>query len=409
MQFIKKSINYFSRVCIILFFNCFFAAHAFDFAELKNNDWVKCANEKQICVFEGTRIVRYGYTNKWNFAVADNSIECSNLFFGDPSPGIGKLCEVGRKTTKELEGAQVKVAPIFYVFKDFENSNLPLMDDTKQLVDYLKEARHHFQILLGDDAITFDFIDPVVHKGKYFVNDIAKFPHSSTGNGIDFEHELVRELFEIRQSNRLTENNILLIILISPKMSNYRDNWGGGGRSFNGGVNGGGGIVVLEYSKMKSGFYGALVHELGHSFGLTHTNCLNYNMNDGISIMSYNKLFLKNSFIKGSNYGVLTPEEKNSLLQNKRIFRNQINADILHDQSNACVLNSMDKSLGEIPKVRGIGYDLLFNDNVVSGGDAAFFTKRQAEMHCESMIQKNPNVRVACKFQGRSLSLNSAR
>ena len=152
--------------------------------------------------------------------------------------------------------------------------------------------------MLGDDAKTFDFTDPISYNGKYYVNDISKFPNSSNGNSIDFEHELVRELFEIRQSNRLTENNILLIILINPRMSDYRENWGGGGRTFNGGANGGGGIVVLEYSKMKSGFYGALVHELGHSFGLTHANCLNYSMKDGISIMSYNQRFLTQSFLR---------------------------------------------------------------------------------------------------------------
>ena len=378
--------------------------NAFNFSDLTNDKWQKCANEKQICNFDGTRTIRYGYGNKWNFSIAQNDIECSNRIFGDPSPGIAKFCEFGKITTRELAGPQIKIAPIFYVFKDFENNNLPTGDDVKQLTDYLKEARQHYQIMLGDDAKTFDFIDPVAYKGKYYVNDIAKFPSSPTGNSIDFEHELVRELFEIRQSNRLTENNILLIILINPKMSTYRANWGGGGRTFNGGVNGGGGIVVLEYSRMKSGFYGTLVHELGHSFGLTHTSCLNYSMTDGVSIMSYNQRFLTKSFNKDTGYGVLTAEEKNTLLLNKRIFRNEINSEKLQDQSNACVLSSMDKYLGEIPLVRGIGYDLFFNDNVVSGGDAAFFTKRQAEKHCETMIQRNPNVRVSCKFKGSLLS-----
>ena len=381
--------------------------NAFNFSDLSNADWKKCANERQICNFDGIRIVRYGYENKWNFSIAENNIECTNRMFGDPRPGVAKFCEVGKITTKELAGPQIKIAPIFYVFKDFENSNLPTGGDVKQLTDYLKEAQQHYQIMLGDDAKTFDFIDPVTYKGKYYVNDIAKFPSLPTGNTIDFEHELVQELFEIRQSNRLTENNILLIILINPKMSTYRANWGGGGRTFNGGANGGGGIVVLEYSRMKSGFYGTLVHELGHSFGLTHTNCLNYSMTDGISIMSYNQRFLTNSFNKGVSYGVLTAEEKNTLLLNKRIFRNDVNAEKLQEQSSACVLTSMDKYLGEIPLVRGIGYDLFFNENVVSGGDALFFTKRQAEKHCETMIQRNPNVRVSCKFQGRLLSAKS--
>ena len=104
---------------------------------------------------------------------------------------------------------------------------------------------------------------------------------------------------------------------------------------------------------------------------------------------------------------MLTAEEKNTLTLNKRIFRNDIKSEILQDQSNTCVLNAMDKTIGEIPTVRGIGYDLLFNNVFVNVDDAVFFTKIQAEKHCESMIQKNPNVRVVCKFQGRLLSVSS--
>ena len=146
MKFMRTNrilINYNSKAfafCFVLF-ELFFSAHAFDFSELMNDDWQKCANERQICKFDGTRIIRFGNANKWNFSVAKNNIECSNRIFGDPNPGIAKFCEVGKITTREIKGSQIKIAPIFYIFKDFEKSNLPSSDDVKQLTYYLMEAR----------------------------------------------------------------------------------------------------------------------------------------------------------------------------------------------------------------------------------------------------------------------------
>ncbi|HEY0844774.1 MAG TPA: polysaccharide deacetylase family protein [Noviherbaspirillum sp.] len=56
--------------------------------------WVKCADEWQTCAFTGTRQVRYGRNDTWVTRTATDTIACNNAVFGDPLPGVPKVCEV---------------------------------------------------------------------------------------------------------------------------------------------------------------------------------------------------------------------------------------------------------------------------------------------------------------------------
>lgn len=55
--------------------------------------WTKCANEGGVCVFSGTTQVRYGLNGTYAIRTASDSIGCNNQVFGDPLPGIVKICE----------------------------------------------------------------------------------------------------------------------------------------------------------------------------------------------------------------------------------------------------------------------------------------------------------------------------
>lgn len=60
-------------------------------------EWTFCANEWQLCAFEGTRRVRYGAGSTWverDVTAAGGGVQCRNSVFGDPSPGTVKRCEL---------------------------------------------------------------------------------------------------------------------------------------------------------------------------------------------------------------------------------------------------------------------------------------------------------------------------
>ena len=214
---------------------------------------------------------------------------------------------------------------------------------------------------------------------------------------------MLKEILELRGSNRYIEPSVFVFILVNPNMQLYRPHWGGGGRSFNGGVNGGGGIVVLEYRRLRYGFYSTLVHELGHAFGLTHVNCSGQSMSESESIMSYNPRHRSRGSGVAINPGSLTDTERAKLLLSPRIFPHSQDLKQLHDQADACVLPAMDDYLGPVPNVHGVGYDLFFNERIVSGFDAMFYTKAQAKRHCAAMRERYAKIKVDCRFAGEVL------
>lgn len=54
--------------------------------------WIYCAHENHLCTFSGTRQVRYGANGKFKIKTFTNSVSCSNSIFGDPIPGVVKVC-----------------------------------------------------------------------------------------------------------------------------------------------------------------------------------------------------------------------------------------------------------------------------------------------------------------------------
>ena len=96
----------------------------------------------------------------------------------------------------------------------------------------------------------------------------------------------------------------------------------GGGRPINGGVNTGGGIVLLSSYALEQlpEFQSTLQHEIGHSFGLSHVDVLGYDMETNASIMSYNVAHQWNVFNPPKSQGILIPENLNKINVNKFVF-----------------------------------------------------------------------------------------
>jgi len=55
-----------------------------------------CANEGGRCSFSGARYVYYGAGDRYNVRRLTNGADCSNITFGDPTPGVRKVCYVSR-------------------------------------------------------------------------------------------------------------------------------------------------------------------------------------------------------------------------------------------------------------------------------------------------------------------------
>lgn len=54
--------------------------------------WQLCAAENEICTFTGTRQVRYGSGESFNYGTFDESVACRNSVFGDPARRTEKFC-----------------------------------------------------------------------------------------------------------------------------------------------------------------------------------------------------------------------------------------------------------------------------------------------------------------------------
>lgn len=53
-----------------------------------------CANEDGRCTFSGTRFVYFGAGDRFAVRLLTNGADCNNAVFGDPTPGVRKVCYV---------------------------------------------------------------------------------------------------------------------------------------------------------------------------------------------------------------------------------------------------------------------------------------------------------------------------
>uniref|UniRef100_UPI0019D40EC1 hypothetical protein n=1 Tax=Aquimarina pacifica TaxID=1296415 RepID=UPI0019D40EC1 len=56
-------------------------------------EWVTIANEREVMNFSGTKTIRYGANGTYVTKVVTGNTTCGNAFFGDPLPGVGKVCQ----------------------------------------------------------------------------------------------------------------------------------------------------------------------------------------------------------------------------------------------------------------------------------------------------------------------------
>jgi hypothetical protein len=206
---------------------------------------------------------------------------------------------------------EVKVLPVFFVPK---GEPPPTDDQTKRLIRHLDWCRTRYRELLPGQA-TFSIAQqkPLVYKSSRPLPFYRSQPEASAP-------QVVSELLAELKYNRFNCPFVLLSVTM-----NAKDDFPvGGGRPLNGGVNTGGGILIISSFALDKApnFQSTLQHELGHAFGLPHVEVYGYDMRSNDSIMSYNQSHHTNGFKPSRTPGRLIPEDLRALALNQRVFPN---------------------------------------------------------------------------------------
>ena len=128
--------------------------------------------------------------------------------------------------------------------------------------------------------------------------------------------EIVAMLLAEYKVNRFTCPYVFLTVVMNPNAD-----WpAGGGPPLNGGLNTGGGIVILSSRGLDTSpnFQSTLQHEIGHGFGLPHVDAYGHDMGKSPSLMSYNPKHHTSGFSPAAEPGRLMPEERRALALNRR-------------------------------------------------------------------------------------------
>ncbi|MBU0639577.1 MAG: hypothetical protein KKB50_11985 [Planctomycetes bacterium] len=177
---------------------------------------------------------------------------------------------------------------------------------------HLVWAQNRYRDLLsGQDTFQIAAGTPLVLSGQ---KDIAQYQASNDGGA----EASLQELFLHDRVDRNSCRFIYIVLFVGTGP------WpGGGGRPINGGLNTGGGIIILSADLLaKPNFQSTLRHELGHAFGLPHVDVYGYDMSTNPSLMSYNPVHHTRGFEDSPTPGVLIPEDLRALSRAKRIFPN---------------------------------------------------------------------------------------
>jgi Metallo-peptidase family M12B Reprolysin-like len=290
--------------------------------------------------------------------------------------------------------AKVKVLGVFFVPSDMPN---PTDQEIRDFQKHLVVAQTNYKkMLLGRDTFTLNSKSPFIYHSS---NPLAYFQNYPTDSeNAKFIVELLKALNVDR--NSLTDD--LAVVVMNPKYDWPR----GAGRPLNGGIDKGAGVLAVSSNRLDSpseDFQGTLEHELGHTFGLVHTDTYGYSQDTGDSIMSYNHDHRWTGFTPPAHPGILIPEDIRSLAENKNVFPTlffdpKTDVPAGYDLKPIKTLGPADLNT-EVP-----GYVLTINKKVVK--NETNYGLDQALTDLWKAIQDNPHKVVQATYQGGKLVIS---
>jgi hypothetical protein len=307
------------------------------------------------------------------------------------------------------QASRLEVLPIVFVPSD--NKDLVAGSQIEAIKDLLFRhvvlAQAHYRTLLKTD--TFKIFDRKVvvfsaaHPSPAYETQVSK-------GGPDTAHIMLKELLAWSGEDRYSSRRVYLVIYARPAHSHGPAL--GGGRTFNGPPNSGGGFIHMELSSVLDDkpypFQSTLVHELGHTFGLAHADCHGYDLGKSESMMSYNLRHHSRGLRQSQPLAGFSPEDFFVLARNKLAFPSFVYVAAEHNPGNRslttvdrCYLGPMTASIGPLRRMPGIGYELVFNGKVVSGPEAALYTPAQARSNCAHNMKIQRGIRVECRYEGK--------
>ncbi|MCG3125780.1 MAG: hypothetical protein CHACPFDD_00607 [Phycisphaerae bacterium] len=221
---------------------------------------------------------------------------------------IGLLLLVSGCAAPHAADLRVRVKPVFLLPSGVQP---PGAEYSTRLMRHLEWARARYRELLdGRDTFELAGRAPLVLASE---QPAGYFTATSDGGA---EVALI-ELFAHDHVDRFSCPFIYVVLFVGTGQ------WpGGGGRPINGGLNTGGGIVILAADGLidSPNFQSTLQHELGHGFGLPHVDVYGHDMSENPSLMSYNPRHHTNGFTPSDAPGALIPEDRRALALNRRVF-----------------------------------------------------------------------------------------
>jgi len=227
---------------------------------------------------------------------------------------------------------KVQVLPVAFIPSD---QNGPTDVEQKLFLRHLKWSQERYSELLGT---TFELAKPTVQSVRG--RKPLEFYRAPPERGAP---DIVAELLDHFRMTRFNCPYVFCILLMNAKDSFPE----GGGRTINGGINTGGGMMYIASWELthNSHFQSTLQHELGHAFGLAHVDVYGYDMKANDSIMSYNPAHHTNGLDPAGTPGILIPEDRRALAMNDRVFA-RLNFDRKRDVAKGYSLSNRIVPLG---------------------------------------------------------------